>query len=331
MLSLRIAAVMSFSTILLGCGSDMSGGEINATPIPPITGGTGPGSCLSASYRARQGQLLQGTRGDSFTVQSVSLGCAGVADLQVEGAEFVATSKGRTARGGDFLGGTVTMHDSAGNLAAARIDGITPDPMDATGQTFLYTLVYVDAQTGATTNVCLPDATGLAAALPLHGRWDATGAKQDIGTAISLACTSGVLAKCVRWGYQPWQTRNGTALADYHQACTRMARADYCGDGQTHTQEGTQIDLSDRLSLNAPEPPLLNLFEATWTPSGAYCVSRERWLILTGLLPTACNAQFTLSIEASPLNPLDLCLMRRTGASAADVLLSDSTGINIKL
>ena len=43
----------------------------------------------------------------------------------------------------------------------------------------------------------------IAAALPLRGRWDATGAKQDPDTAISLGCTSGVLAKCVRWGYRP--------------------------------------------------------------------------------------------------------------------------------
>ena len=134
-----------------------------------------------------------------------------------------------------------------------------------------------------------------------------------------------------RASYHPWESRNGTALADYHQACTRMARADYCGDGQTHTQEGTAIDLYDRLSLLKPDPSPMSLFEATWTPSGAYCVARERWLSIEGLLPLACSAQFTLSIEASPVNPLDLCLSRRTGTPAAEALLSNRTGVNIQL
>ena len=110
-----------------------------------------------------------------------------------------------------------------------------------------------------------------------------------------------------------------------------MARADYCGDGHTYTQEGTTVDIYDRLPVLSRDPTLLSLFESTWTPDGAYCVARERWLALLNLLPIACSSQFVLSLEASPVSGVDLCLERRSGATPAQALISNSTGLNIKL
>lgn len=98
------------------------------------------------------------------------------------------------------------------------------------------------------------DAEGVAKALPLVGRWDETGAHIDDGT-ITFACTNGALAKCARWGYKPWKTFKGKPLRDYHQACTRMVRADYCGNGVGHTQNGTPIDVYDRLGLQQRTQP----------------------------------------------------------------------------
>jgi hypothetical protein len=227
-----IAPFACLFLVLTGCGDTTPTADPGGPPVLPITG---PGSCATASYRADQGRKLQGTTGTGFTIQSVSLGCGGVTNLHVEGAELVATRSGTVVRGGDFLGGTVALANSQGAVAMAAIGGVDPDPMDPTGQTFLYTLLYTDPNTGAVVNACLPDPAGVAKALPLNGLWDATGTHQDDGTTISLACTSGVLAKCVRWGYRPWETVNGVSVANYHQACSRMARADYCGDGQTHT------------------------------------------------------------------------------------------------
>ena len=57
----------------------------------------------------------------------------------------------------------------------------------------------------------------------------------------SVTCTSGVIGKCVRAGYKPWKTAaDGRPMWDYHQACTRLIRADYCGDGRTHTRDGVR-------------------------------------------------------------------------------------------
>jgi hypothetical protein len=70
-----------------------------------------------------------------------------------------------------------------------------------------------------------------------------------------------------------------------HQSCTRMARADYCGDGTSHTREGTWINIWDTLPAPGPIqrhgllPPLGMVFEAGWNTGGAVCLSRARWLL----------------------------------------------------
>jgi hypothetical protein len=83
----------------------------------------------------------------------------------------------------------------------------------------------------------------------------------------------------VRFGYKPWRDTDAEPLWDYHQACVRMVRADYAGDGVGHTRDGTLIDLSDRLGIQRPgdDPPGRTLeFEAAWGPNGAVCVRRTR-------------------------------------------------------
>ncbi len=42
---------------------------------------------------------------------------------------------------------------------------------------------------------------------------------------------------------------NGRSLQDYHQVCVRMVHADYCGDGTSHTHDGTLINFYDRLGV----------------------------------------------------------------------------------
>jgi hypothetical protein len=58
-----------------------------------------------------------------------------------------------------------------------------------------------------------------------------------------------------------------------------MARADYCGDGVPHTQNGTPIDMFDGQGIQSPEsvPGDGFSFEAGWGPQGAVCVSHPRF------------------------------------------------------
>ena len=121
----------------------------------------------------------------------------------------------------------------------------------------------------------------------VNGRWGDNGSWHPGGYTFS--CPSGVIAKCVRgWGYKPWarlpagsQSSDGTAreidLLPLHLACVRAARADYCGDGTSHTRNGTLIDMFDRHGLNVPEDELNFRDESAFGIAGADWVDRPRW------------------------------------------------------
>jgi hypothetical protein len=124
------------------------------------------------------------------------------------------------------------------------------------------------------------------AAIPMPGRWDDAGFHQNTTDTFTLACTAGVIAKCYQLGYRPWDVSDeGVSLREYHQTCTRAARADYCGDGGSHTVDGTTIDLYDRLSHVAPDPQFQHPLEAIWRRDLAIpdergpvaCLAKQRW------------------------------------------------------
>ncbi len=119
-------------------------------------------------------------------------------------------------------------------------------------------------------NVCAEDAAGLF----VPGVWDETGARHESahGADSTFACLSGVIGKCVTWGYRPWLVG-----ADLHQTCTRMARADYCGDGVSHTEDGTLIDVFDPAGVQVAVEDELS-FEAGWSTEGAVCVNVPRYV-----------------------------------------------------
>jgi hypothetical protein len=128
---------------------------------------------------------------------------------------------------------------------------------------------------------CQPDRHQQTRGMFLDGRWRADGSWDARG--YTFACTNGVLAKCARnWGYKPWKqvTLPGgerISLQPLHQACTRAARADYCGDGISHTRNGTLIDLFDRYGLNVREQVEGFHAEAGFTARGASWIARPRW------------------------------------------------------
>ena len=155
--------------------------------------------------------------------------------------------------------------------------------------------------TGAWTNLCAPAPDGSAAASFYRGRWADDGSWSPQGT--TLSCSAGVIAKCARqWGYKPWRTLRSAEhgpidLSILHQSCVRAARADYCGDGTSYTQDGTLIDMFDGFGFNVPATDAqveaaadaLDLgdypleIEAFFGPHGAVSVNHERYETLTDL------------------------------------------------
>ena len=81
-------------------------------------------------------------------------------------------------------------------------------------------------------------------------------ASASYGDSLQIMCSAGVVAKCMRWGYSPYGDHD--QAGDRFNACLRMARADYCGDGVATTRDGTSINVFDTLGIQTRDvaPPL---------------------------------------------------------------------------
>lgn len=146
--------------------------------------------------------------------------------------------------------------------------------------------------------LCLDAAGEPTQAILLGDLWSPdTGARraQASGT-MTFACRDAALAKCVEWGYRPWASAGETSLRDYHQACTRLVRADYCGDGVSHTNQGTPIHVLDPIGVQTLDPGASFVIEAEWGPNGAVCLNSANMRTgeqALGCQIPACGAAFS--------------------------------------
>jgi hypothetical protein len=215
------------------------------------------------------GFRINGFRINGFRINGVVLGSTSFAGIK--------ESDGSTVSGADFAGGELEGELAAGGTVGLRIAAITPSDIPGLNH---YTVEYWD--NGTWTNICWNDAP----AIPLSGHWDEnTGDHTPDSTRFTFACRGAALAKCAEWGYKLWATHtecNGgdckqQSLDAFHQACTRMVRADYCGDGVPHTENGTAINIWDALGIQTQELGTGMPLEAEWTAEGAACIKHTRW------------------------------------------------------
>lgn len=251
------------------------------------------------------------------TVQArVSFTCPASARFNLELAPYVSgmslspalTASGPTSfpvltvrRGVDLAGRALGVKDFSGGERRARILSVAPelgpDHLALHGVTpgnvgpasiFRYQVEVSD--NGNWVPLCdldFQDESGQQrpVALATPGWWDSTATRSNDADLFTFSCRRGVITKCVRWGYRGFVTdtesRDGVTLEarlDQLQACTRMARADYCGNGESWTREETLINIYDLGGVQVRgEPPMAISFEAAWTASGAACLSHPRW------------------------------------------------------
>lgn len=149
-------------------------------------------------------------------------------------------------------------------------------------------------------------------------------------TNVVLACSGeehtpdsrgvGAIGRCLKW----FQAPLGPKETDEFLACLRMARADYCGCGDSRTHVGAWIHVGyndDDLDETDLKP---SCREAGWIPRGASCINRSR----IGVIVAAYNLRFqsrdgqrtqTTAVTdkrsnvapASP-TPLELCMQQCT-------------------
>ena len=148
--------------------------------------------------------------------------------------------------------------------------------------------------------------TGSGYALSVPHAWSTSGDLRENPNFFTFACApknegssskpffvgGGVIAKCIDWGYPPWATEYPETVArEYHQLCTRMAVADYCGEGRSNTLDGTPLAfmgpenaavLSQSGHLPATLIPDGYALEAVWTMDSCglarpLCLGKKRW------------------------------------------------------
>jgi hypothetical protein len=199
---------------------------------------------------------------------------AASASLTVEGSAFVLTlADGRVLRGTELAGATVHLAVEANQVAPVKLASIVPD--GEYPDLLRHEFQVQDGQ-GGWKSACGPDAHGERWGFPVALPEGHPGREN----AVTLTCVSGAVGKCARFGYRPWaRGPQGEDLAPLHAACVRMARADYCGNGEAHTKEGTTIDTYDDVGVQTRglAHDASFAFEAGWTARGAVCVSHTRW------------------------------------------------------
>jgi hypothetical protein len=158
--------------------------------------------------------------------------------------------------------------------------------------------------------------------LAVRGVWDKSGAWRDVPGKVTFACENGVIAKCIQWGYKPWEHTETSPMRDLHQACTRMARADYCGNGMSYTQEDKVIDIYDSLRISTRATAssegwnvTRGSFEAAWLPEGAACLGHTRDGRPVETLQQECPDRFEARVK--DIGQGDVCKWVRRGAEPA--------------
>jgi hypothetical protein len=151
--------------------------------------------------------------------------------LDVEGTEFKVTlTDGRVLRSAELVGTTLTISTSSG-MMRLRIDAVE---RDGEMPVWLHSFS-TEAPDGSRQPLCDPGPDGGRQGFPLAGRGRSDGTMEPAEPGIfEIVCTSGARGKCVRFGYLPWVS---AAMRGIYDACVRLVRADYCGDGEATIRE----------------------------------------------------------------------------------------------
>lgn len=234
--------------------------------------------------RQINGTLLNGRHVSGRQVQGIFEN--NVLNNEIISLAYVDSAMGITYRGPDLVGTEVTGLRTDGSTRQLRFAGYDPTTLPGTN---LYLVKYVDSGE----SVCgdLDGQPIWAAILPQE--FDETTGNEFASdlNKYTFSCRFGAIQKCQEIGY----LKNGTGremknginkvrkLNDYHTACVRMLRADYCGDGNAHTFAGDNVDYYDHLvGGNGAETGTTGqdgfYFESEWDSDGAHCLNITRWM-----------------------------------------------------
>lgn len=245
-------------------GKDLNGDELNEQGLPRMLVSVG----YAGAWFERRDDRAWG--GDGAARNEGRLD-----KVWLEGSVFHGRLRGHYVTGLDFLNARFLGNLDVGGQLELRVDGITPG-VGANRDVWSYRVSYREPADGRWYPICT-DASGQPAdAIAVAGRWDYRqgvpgqgGTKYDDPRTFTFACEGAAIAKCIHFGYKPWASVNGVSLAAHHQACTRLIRADYCGDGTSHTVNGQWVNIYDAVGVQRDTESWG--LEAEWDTEGARC------------------------------------------------------------
>jgi uncharacterized protein YjbI with pentapeptide repeats len=262
--------VLSVGALLLGgCLTEFDDGEPGESEVESaITENNGISlngislNGISLNGISLNGISLNGISLNGISLNGISLNGVSIRDTQLQGRK----ASGASVTGAALIGATLKGQMSNYGTIDLRIDSSATLPAP-NSDVRVYSISYVT--TAGRTPLCVGP-TGANEAILFPGTWNlGTGRHQHDANIFTVSCRGATFAKCAELGYK------GDALLDtYHQACTRALRADYCGDGKSHTVDGTQINIYDRIGRQTDTQTWS--VEANWTTEGAICISKSR-------------------------------------------------------
>lgn len=220
--------------------------------------------------------LIQALLLTSAFLLSITVSAGDSGGLRVEGTRFVVPdASGKLLSGADLAGSELDL----GEVGVVRVVAVEQDASARFNEVWLHRLTLRQPGSMVFTEFCAPDPKGDTRVVVYPGYFDDALHYVADPERFSFSCVSGVEAKCLRWGYLPWRKapNTGASLAPYYETCIKLARADYFGDGQASTRDGTAIDIYDRIGVQQRTTGLDQMqFEAGWNLDGAVCVHHTR-------------------------------------------------------
>lgn len=241
-------------------GSNINGSNINGSNI---NGSNINGSNINGSDL---GSILV-----SVSLEQPVLGRFALSSAELLGSALIGHRAGRTYQAEKMVGATFAGTLGDGSPVTLRLQSAE---VSEGSDIWRYRFDYLDPE-GQWQPVC----PGGASSVAVQGRWDyrrgveGGGAKTADPGVFTLGCMGASVEKCLTAGYRPWGDRNGTSLDAYHQACVRLMRADYCGDGTSWTTNGQPINLYDGIGVQQDTEGWQ--LEAEWDANGARCVNAQ--------------------------------------------------------
>ncbi|MEZ4450653.1 MAG: ADYC domain-containing protein [Nannocystaceae bacterium] len=217
------------------------------------------------------GEFLNGMRLNGMRLNGEAL-----TGLQMIGNILQAIGEDLSTRSGaDLEGAVVSTEVTHPDTSVVETEWAYTNFEDGPNGLVLMNVQYRELPDTTWQPACKDGADQPVKAVQLLGSWDPESGDpvgdQDV---VSYGCLKAALGDCALWGYVPGKVVSGKDLRAYHQACTRAKRADYCGKGETHTQNGTSIDIYDDLGVQ--EEATNWGIEALYNEFGAVCINTPR-------------------------------------------------------